>query len=173
MRLIGEKVSTYIYFGISHYFITLNFSLTLPQYDFFFIFILHGYVQDCGLSATSSLFSTVLCTAQNQMAPKLQLNNESVKMGKKFFRLLPTWLIIDNLLDLPITIVYKSAGSVTSQNFVSSREEAANFVRKALRRKVMVSSTRQAVSGFLAAGGATAARYVARKMSKAWKSRTS
>lgn len=34
----------------------------------------------------------------------------------------------------------------------------------------MVSSARQAVSGLLAAGGVNACRYLANKMSKAWKS---
>lgn len=36
----------------------------------------------------------------------------------------------------------------------------------------MVSSARQAVSGLLASGGVVAARYLGKKMSKAWKSRT-
>ncbi|ONK75045.1 uncharacterized protein A4U43_C03F12750 [Asparagus officinalis] len=42
-----------------------------------------SFKQDYSLSATSSLFSTVICTTQNQMAPKLQLNKESVKMEKR------------------------------------------------------------------------------------------
>lgn len=65
------------------------------------------------------------------------------------------------------------AGTMTPQIAVASREVAADCVRKALRRLVMVSSARQAVSGVLAAGGVNAARYLGRKISKAWKSRTS
>lgn len=34
----------------------------------------------------------------------------------------------------------------------------------------MISSARQAVSGLLAAGGVNAARYLGKKMEKAWKS---
>nr|CAD1822415.1 unnamed protein product [Ananas comosus var. bracteatus] len=64
-------------------------------------------------------------------------------------------------------------GIITPQIIVSSKEEAANCVRKALRRIVMVSSVRQAVSGVLAAGGVNAARYLGKKISKAWTSRTS
>ncbi|XP_029124345.2 uncharacterized protein [Elaeis guineensis] len=65
------------------------------------------------------------------------------------------------------------SGTMTPQIAVSSREVAAKCVRKALRRLVMVSSARQAVSGVLAAGGVNAARYLGKKISKAWKSRTS
>ncbi|XP_052136329.1 phosphatidate cytidylyltransferase, mitochondrial isoform X1 [Oryza glaberrima] len=55
---------------------------------------------------------------------------------------------------------------------VSSKDVTATCVRKALRRRVMVSSARQAMSGLLASGGAVAARYLGKKISKAWKSRT-
>ncbi|EES09918.1 phosphatidate cytidylyltransferase, mitochondrial isoform X2 [Sorghum bicolor] len=54
---------------------------------------------------------------------------------------------------------------------VSSKDMAANCVRRALRRRVMVSSVRQAVSGLLASGGAVAAQYLGKKMAKAWQSR--
>ncbi|XP_008787872.1 phosphatidate cytidylyltransferase, mitochondrial isoform X2 [Phoenix dactylifera] len=64
------------------------------------------------------------------------------------------------------------SGIMTPQIAVSSREVAAKCVRKALRSLVMVSSARQAVSGVLAAGGVNAARYLGKKISKAWKSRT-
>ncbi|KAL2935722.1 Phosphatidate cytidylyltransferase mitochondrial [Bienertia sinuspersici] len=53
---------------------------------------------------------------------------------------------------------------------INSRAEAANSVEKILRRKVMVSSVRQAVSGVLTVGAARATRYLANKMHKAWKS---
>lgn len=69
--------------------------------------------------------------------------------------------------------LFTFVGIITPQIIVSSKEEAANCVRKALRRIVMVSSVRQAVSGVLAAGGVNVARYLGKKMSKAWMSRTS
>jgi translocator assembly and maintenance protein 41 len=56
---------------------------------------------------------------------------------------------------------------------LASKDMAAKSVRTVLRRRVMVSSARQAVCGLLASGGAVAARYMGKKMSKAWKSRTS
>lgn len=55
---------------------------------------------------------------------------------------------------------------------VGSREEAAECMRGVLRRKVMVSSARQAASGLLAVGGVNAIRYLANKMEKAWNSWT-
>jgi hypothetical protein len=54
---------------------------------------------------------------------------------------------------------------------VTSKDVAAKFVRTALRRRVMVSSARQAVSGLLASGGSVAAQYLGKKMAKAWRSR--
>lgn len=69
--------------------------------------------------------------------------------------------------------LFTFVGIITPQIIMSSKEEAANCVRKALRRIVMVSSVRQAVSGVLAAGGVNAARYLGKKISKAWTSRTS
>ncbi|KAG1366304.1 phosphatidate cytidylyltransferase, mitochondrial [Cocos nucifera] len=80
---------------------------------------------------------------------------------------------------LPWTVQHRISGKhesesgiMTPQIAVSSREVAAKCVRKALRRLVMVSSARQAVSGVLAAGGVNAARYLGKKISKAWKSRS-
>ncbi|QCD83803.1 Mitochondrial matrix Mmp37 [Vigna unguiculata] len=52
----------------------------------------------------------------------------------------------------------------------SLREEAANSLQRILRRRVMVSSARQAVSGLLAVGAINASRYLTKKVSKAWKS---
>ncbi|XP_078444762.1 translocator assembly/maintenance protein isoform X1 [Wolffia australiana] len=54
---------------------------------------------------------------------------------------------------------------------ITRREMAGSSTRNALRRLVMVSSARQALSGLLAAGGANAARYLGRKIEKAWRSR--
>ena len=53
---------------------------------------------------------------------------------------------------------------------ISSREQAADCLQRTLRRRVMVSSARQAVSGLLAVGGVNATRYLAKKVNKAWKS---
>lgn len=53
---------------------------------------------------------------------------------------------------------------------MKSRAEAANCVEKFIRRKVMVSSARQAVSGLLTVGISRASRYLANKLRKAWKS---
>ncbi|CAN1171536.1 Phosphatidate cytidylyltransferase, mitochondrial [Linum perenne] len=64
------------------------------------------------------------------------------------------------------------SGRVIQEVMFSSREEAARSMQKVLRRTVMVSSLRQAVSGVLAAGGMNAGRYLANKMRKAWKSWT-
>lgn len=60
---------------------------------------------------------------------------------------------------------------VPPRTVVSSKEMAANCVRRALRHRVMVSSVRQAVCGLLASGGAVAAQYLGKKMAKAWRSR--
>ncbi|MED6217597.1 hypothetical protein PIB30_019188 [Stylosanthes scabra] len=53
---------------------------------------------------------------------------------------------------------------------ITSREQAAACLERILRRKVMVSSARQAISGLLAVGGVNATRYLAKKVNKAWKS---
>ncbi|PIA50361.1 hypothetical protein AQUCO_01300837v1 [Aquilegia coerulea] len=62
------------------------------------------------------------------------------------------------------------SGQLRHEVTIGSREEAANCMKKVLRRKVMVSSTRQAISGLLATGGVHAAWYLSNKMSKWWKS---
>ncbi|KAK1260072.1 hypothetical protein QJS04_geneDACA020005 [Acorus gramineus] len=72
----------------------------------------------------------------------------------------------------PILNEYTEKEMLEFSIFINSREEAAKFTRKFISRRVMGSSARQAVSGFLAAGGVNAVRYVAGKISKAWKSRT-
>lgn len=64
-------------------------------------------------------------------------------------------------------------GTATPQIIVSSKDVAAKCVRKGLRRLVMVSSARQALSGLIATGGLNAAKYLGRKISKAWQSRVS
>ncbi|XP_066342671.1 uncharacterized protein [Miscanthus floridulus] len=60
---------------------------------------------------------------------------------------------------------------IPPRTIVSSKDMAANCVWRALRRRVMVSSMRQAMSGLLASGGAVAAQYLGKKMAKAWQSR--
>ncbi|KAL1328383.1 hypothetical protein AAHE18_13G369400 [Arachis hypogaea] len=61
-------------------------------------------------------------------------------------------------------------GKIVNDIAISSREQAANCLERILRRKVMVSSARQAISGLLAVGGVNATKYLAKKVNKAWKS---
>ncbi|XP_020576233.1 phosphatidate cytidylyltransferase, mitochondrial isoform X2 [Phalaenopsis equestris] len=99
-----------------------------------------AFQQDCGFSATTSLFGSLPSTVHSTM------------FWGKHKRV--------------------TTGELPSAILVNSREQASSRVRRALRRAVMVSSARQAVSGLLTTGGVNAARYLMRKMSKAWKSRT-
>ncbi|XP_021666810.1 uncharacterized protein LOC110654974 isoform X2 [Hevea brasiliensis] len=99
--------------------------------------------QDCGLSVTRSLVRAL---------PPLVRNKLGMKLGEKK--------------------MLNDSGRVVREVMISSREEAARCMQKVLRRTVMVSSLRQAVSGLLAVGGINATRYVASKMHKAWKSWT-
>ncbi|XP_028246038.1 phosphatidate cytidylyltransferase, mitochondrial-like isoform X2 [Glycine soja] len=64
----------------------------------------------------------------------------------------------------------RETGRVIPDTKVSTREAAANCLQRILRQRVMVSSARQAISGFLAVGGVNATRYLAKKVNKAWKS---
>jgi len=75
--------------------------------------------------------------------------------------------LVDSVFSLEVFFVEMSTCTV-----VPSKDMAANCVRRALRRRVMVSSARQAISGLLASGGAVAAQYLGKKMAKAWQSRT-
>ncbi|KAK9282568.1 hypothetical protein L1049_005489 [Liquidambar formosana] len=99
--------------------------------------------QDCGLSAAHSLVSYLPPMVRSQMGRKL---GENEKMS--------------------------ASGRVIHEVVIGSREEAATCMQKVVRRIVMVSSARQAVSGLLAVGGVNAARYLGSKMHKAWKSWT-
>ncbi|TYH42309.1 hypothetical protein ES332_D11G055600v1 [Gossypium tomentosum] len=101
--------------------------------------------QDCGLPVTHSHISFLPPTVRSQMG---------MKIGKKK--------------------VISESGKVGNGNELGfgSREEAAKCMQKALRRTVMVSSARQAVSGVLTVGGVKAARYLTSKMCKAWRSWT-
>ncbi|XP_019265561.1 PREDICTED: phosphatidate cytidylyltransferase, mitochondrial isoform X2 [Nicotiana attenuata] len=97
--------------------------------------------QDCGLSAASTLVSSLPPSIRSAMG---------MKLGEK------------RILD--------DSGRVRQQVVIGSREEAAECMKRLVRRKVMVSSTRQAVAGLLTAGAVHGVRYVANKMRKAWKS---
>lgn len=77
--------------------------------------------------------------------------------------LLWIWIFVDLIWE---------AGQVTHELLIGSRVAAAECMRKILRHRVMVSSTRQAVSGFLTVGAVHGVRYLANKMHKAWKSWT-
>lgn len=96
--------------------------------------------QDCGLPATQSLVSYLPPTIKSRMG----------MTETRISNQPPDW--------------------VRHEVLKSSREEAAKCMHKALRRTVMVSSTRQAISGLLAAGGMNAVVYLSNKMRKWWKS---
>ncbi|KAB1227498.1 hypothetical protein CJ030_MR1G027437 [Morella rubra] len=97
--------------------------------------------QDCSLSLARSLVNSLPPNIRSQMG---------MKLGQK------TRL--------------SESGRIIHEVTIGSREEAANCMRKVLQRKVMVSSARQAVSGVVTVGGVKAAKYLANKMCKAWKS---
>ncbi|KAL2343597.1 hypothetical protein Fmac_004882 [Flemingia macrophylla] len=97
--------------------------------------------QDCDLSVACSLVSALPPSVRSQM---------SITEGEK--------------------TKLRETGMVMHDAKIRTREEAANCLQRILRRRVMVSSTRQAISGLLAAGGVNASRYLAKKVSKAWKS---
>ncbi|KAL3609662.1 hypothetical protein D5086_000682 [Populus alba] len=99
--------------------------------------------QDCSLSMTHSLVHSL---------PPLVRRKMGMKLGEMQ--------------------VLKDSGRVLHEVVIGSREEAARSMQRIIRRTVMVSSARQAVSGFLAAGGINATRYLANKVRKAWKSWT-
>lgn len=99
--------------------------------------------QDCSLSMTHSLVHSL---------PPLVRRKMGMKLGEMQ--------------------VLKDSGRVLHEVVIGSREEAARSMQRVIRRTVMVSSARQAVSGFLAAGGINATRYLANKVRKAWKSWT-
>ncbi|KAF8390857.1 hypothetical protein HHK36_023156 [Tetracentron sinense] len=98
---------------------------------------------DCGVSAARCLVSSLPSTIRSRMGMRL---GEKQKLSE--------------------------SGRVIREVVIGSREEATQCMRKVVRRLVMVSSVRQAVSGLLAGGGVNGARYLANKMSKAWNSWT-
>ncbi|KAL6970841.1 hypothetical protein U1Q18_030525 [Sarracenia purpurea var. burkii] len=97
--------------------------------------------QDCGLSAASLLVSCLPPTVRSEMG---------LKLGEKK--------------------QLSESGQVTHKVVLGSREEASKCMRKIVRRRVMVSSVRQAVSGLLTVGAVHGIRYLANKMHKAWTS---
>ncbi|CAK9178970.1 unnamed protein product [Ilex paraguariensis] len=99
--------------------------------------------QDCHLSAASSLVSSLPPRVRSEMGMKL---GEKKKLDE--------------------------SGRVIREVVFSSREEVANCLRKLVSHRVMVSSARQAVAGFLTVGAVHGVRYLANKMHKAWKSWT-
>ncbi|XP_043720038.1 phosphatidate cytidylyltransferase, mitochondrial [Telopea speciosissima] len=99
--------------------------------------------QDCGLSAARALVSSLPPTVRSEMGMRL---GEKRKLSE--------------------------TGRTIREVVVNSREEAAECMRKVVRRTVMVSSMRQAISGFLGVGGVNAIRYISKKMGKAWRSWT-
>ncbi|CAH2065013.1 unnamed protein product [Thlaspi arvense] len=100
-------------------------------------------VQDSSLSASRSLVSSLPASVRTQMGKLL---------GEKK--------------------TLSETGRVLGEVCIGSREEAAKCMEKVMKRRVMVSSARQAVSGFLAAGAINATMYLSQKMRKAWTSRS-
>ncbi|KAI3901014.1 hypothetical protein MKW92_052052 [Papaver armeniacum] len=96
--------------------------------------------QDCGFPATRYLVSSLPSSVRSGMGMRLG----EVKVSE--------------------------SGRVIREVVVGSREETVECLRKVLRRKVMVSSARQAFAGLLSAGAVNSAQYLARKMGKALKS---
>ncbi|XVF80150.1 hypothetical protein PTKIN_Ptkin15bG0047400 [Pterospermum kingtungense] len=99
--------------------------------------------QDCGLQVACSHVSSLPPTIRSCLG---------IKLGNKK--------------------IISESGQALHEVVVGSREEAAKCMQKVLRRTVMVSSARQAVSGLLTVGGFKAARYLTNKMQKAWRSWT-
>ncbi|CAK8578238.1 unnamed protein product [Lathyrus sativus] len=97
--------------------------------------------QDCDLSVACSLVSALPPSIRSQMGVQ---QREGMKLSQ--------------------------TGRVIHDTNISSREGAANCLQRILRRKVKVSSARQAISGLLTVGGVKATKYVANKINKAWKS---
>ncbi|XP_060974809.1 uncharacterized protein LOC115697436 isoform X3 [Cannabis sativa] len=97
--------------------------------------------KDCSLSTVHTLVSSLPPVVRSEMAVNLG--------GKKHF---------------------SESGQALCELMISTREEAAKCMQKILKRKVMVSSARQAISGLLAVGGVNGMRYLGSKMKKAWKS---
>ncbi|KAL1537536.1 phosphatidate cytidylyltransferase, mitochondrial-like isoform X2 [Salvia divinorum] len=97
-------------------------------------------IQDCGPSTTCSLVSSL---------PLPLRHHTGTKPGEK----------------KPIDESGRAA-----QKLAFKKEEAADCIRKTLRRKVMLSSARQAVAGLLTAGAVHGVKYVGSKMKKAWRS---
>ncbi|VVB04521.1 unnamed protein product [Arabis nemorensis] len=100
-------------------------------------------LQDSSLSASRSLVSSLPASVRSQMGKLL---------GEKK--------------------ILSETGRVLGEVCIGSREEAAKCMEKVLKRRVMVSSARQALSGFLAAGAVNAAIYLSQKMRKTWNSRS-
>ncbi|KAL2474686.1 Mitochondrial matrix Mmp37 [Abeliophyllum distichum] len=97
--------------------------------------------QDCGLSTSCSLVSSLPQTFRSQMG---------IKLGEKK--------------------IFDESGRTVRELVITSKEEAAECMQKLLRRKVMVSSARQAVAGLMTVGVVHGFRYLGSKMRKAWKS---
>ncbi|KAL6526201.1 hypothetical protein OROMI_029841 [Orobanche minor] len=127
-------------------------------------------IQDCGLSSTCSLVSNLPPTVRSEMGIKLGEENVFDESGTIYS------LRSDNILYLVVksfhvVVALKLvAGRAVRKMVIKSREEAAYCMQKILRRKVMVSSGRQAVAGLVTAGAVHGFRYLGSKMHKAWKS---
>ncbi|XP_047308602.1 phosphatidate cytidylyltransferase, mitochondrial [Impatiens glandulifera] len=98
-------------------------------------------LQDCSLSAASSLVCSLPSAIRGEMG---------FKLGER-----------KNV---------NQSGRIVREIIMSSKEEGAECLRKVMRNKVMIGSARQAVSGLLTVGVVGGFRYLGRKMRKAWNS---
>ncbi|KVH98266.1 Mitochondrial matrix Mmp37 [Cynara cardunculus var. scolymus] len=72
--------------------------------------------------------------------------------------------------DCSLSATSSIVSSLPESITIGSREQAATCMQKVLRRRVMISSARQAVAGFITVGAVHGFRYLGKKMTKAWKS---
>ncbi|XP_062096690.1 uncharacterized protein LOC133802407 isoform X2 [Humulus lupulus] len=94
----------------------------------------------------------------------------SVSTAHTLVSSLPPFVRSEMAMNLGDKKHFSESGQAACELVISSREEAAKCMQKILKRKVMVSSARQAISGLLAVGGVNGMRYLGSKMKKAWKS---
>ncbi|KAL8463698.1 hypothetical protein ACS0TY_034372 [Phlomoides rotata] len=98
-------------------------------------------IPDYGPSTTSSLVSSLPLPLRSQMG-----------------------------MNLGVDKIFDESGRAVQKVVTKSKEEAADCMRRILRRKVMVSSARQAVACLLTTGAVLGFRYVGSKTRYCWAS---
>ncbi|KAF3630774.1 putative haloacid dehalogenase-like hydrolase domain-containing protein 3-like [Capsicum annuum] len=100
--------------------------------------------------------------------PFVSCNNKMVKYGvvqmHDLIQDILGWERSQMAMKLGDERILDDTGRVTQQVMIGSKEQAAECMKRIVRRKVMFSSTRQAVAGLLIAGAVHGVRYVANKM---------